>query len=62
MSWAGRSLSNGARSFYKAEEVVWEARFQSFFGRASSDALPAMDESHFHDIQPAAWKVEAAAT
>ncbi|MEE8277147.1 MAG: hypothetical protein V3R89_00280 [Thermoanaerobaculia bacterium] len=62
MSWAGRTLSDGARSFYKAEEAVWEARFQNFFERASPDALPAMDVSHFHDIQPAAWEAEAAAT
>ena len=51
-----------ARSSYKAEEVVWGARFQNIFERTSPDAHLAIDVSRISDIQPTVMRSEAATT
>ena len=42
-----------ARSSYRAEEIVWNARFQSMFLPADARARVSVDISRVHEIEPA---------
>jgi hypothetical protein len=39
-----------ARTSYRADEIVWNARFQPVFRGESSSQLVAVDVSRLHDI------------
>jgi inward rectifier potassium channel len=41
-----------ARSSYRADEIVWNARFQSMFLRADDSSRVAVDISRVHEIEP----------
>ena len=41
-----------ARSSYRADEIVWNARFQSMFLPADARSRVAVDISRVHDIEP----------
>ncbi len=43
-----------ARTSYKADEVVWQARFTNIFKRSDPNAPLAVDVSRIHEIKPAA--------
>ena len=43
-----------ARTSYKADELVWQARFTNMFERRGPDAPLAIDVSRIHDVEPAA--------
>jgi inward rectifier potassium channel len=42
-----------ARSSYRTDEIVWNARFQSMFLRADARSRVAVDISRVHEIEPA---------
>jgi len=42
-----------ARSSYRAEEIVWNARFQSMFLPVDAQARVSVDISRVHEIEPA---------
>ena len=42
-----------ARTSYKADEIIWQARFANMFERGQSDAPLAIDVSRIHDVEPA---------
>jgi inward rectifier potassium channel len=41
-----------ARTSYRVDEIVWNARFQSVFREAASSDVVAVDVSRLHDIEP----------
>jgi inward rectifier potassium channel len=41
-----------ARSSYRANEIVWNARFQSMFLRADARSRVTVDISRVHEIEP----------
>jgi inward rectifier potassium channel len=41
-----------ARSSYRADEIVWNARFQSMFVKADAQSHVSVDISRIHDIEP----------
>ena len=43
-----------ARTSYKADEIIWQARFANMFERPQPDAPLAIDVSRIHDVEPAA--------
>ena len=40
-----------SRSSYKADEIVWGAKFANMFLRSETDEIVGMDLSHIHDIE-----------
>jgi inward rectifier potassium channel len=43
-----------ARSSYRADEIVWNARFRSMFLTADAESRVAVDISRVHEIEPIA--------
>ena len=41
-----------ARTSYRADEIVWNARFRSVFGDTSASRVLSVDVSRLHDIEP----------
>ena len=41
-----------ARSSYRADEIVWNARFQSMFLQPDARSRVAVDISRVHEIEP----------